>query len=242
MPPKNSVKLYLENGFYHLYNRGVDKRTIFQDNQDHKVFLHYLKFYLSPQPTLSEFLSTTALAGVTPTKFPAQTRIPESLYGKISLLAYCLMPNHFHLQVKQKEPYAIAKLILKVATNYSMYFNKKYKRVGHLFQGVYRAVLIDNDSQFLHLSRYIHLNPVPAVSAGVTPTKVNEYPYSSYLDYLGLRNTSWLNTQEILSFFKTAQSTKIHDYSSYQSFVEDYQKEENSPNLAGLTLEDPEEE
>lgn len=238
------MKLFVENGYYHIYNRGVDKRVIFQDDQDYKVFLYYLKYYLSPQPTLAELLSSSVPAGVTPVGITA-TRIPESLYGKISLLTYCLMPNHFHLQVKQKEINGISKLVLKIATNYSMYFNKKYKRVGRLFQGVYRAVLIKDDNQLIHLSRYIHTNPfLTSLTslAGVTPIRIEKYPYSSYGDYLGKRNSRWLNTLEVLSLFENAKNNKIFDYLSYKNFVDDYLNEKKQGNLEGLLLEDSEEE
>ena len=118
-----------------------------------------------------------------------------------------------------------------VCTNYVMYFNSKYERVGGLFQGKYKAALILDDPYLLHLSRYIHLNP----SEGSDP--LIEYPYSSYSYYLGKRNSNWVKPEEILAFFKTAQKISLKDCLSYQSFVEDY-KEGPEEILGELTLEE----
>jgi len=101
-----------------------------------------------------------------------------------------------------------------LGTKYSQYFNKKYDRIGYLFQGTYKAVLVEQDSYLLHLSRYIHRNPFK-----VTPLKD---AYSSYGDFLGIRKTAWIKSQKILEYFKTVQKTSMKDVHSYQSFVEDY--------------------
>src|SRR4030067_3065177 len=103
-----------------------------------------------------------------------------------------------------------------VTNNYSLCFKYGYDRVGPLFQGPYKAVLVENDNQLLHLSRYIHLNPATTKDS---PLRIT---YSSYADYLERKQTPWLKTEPILSFFKTAQKTKLRDMLSYQSFVEDY--------------------
>ena len=102
-------------------------------------------------------------------------------------------------------------------TKYSTYFNKRYQRIGSLFQGTYKAVLIDDENYLLHLSRYIHLNPFE--NAKDTPLHSH---YSSYGDYLDLRKTKWIDTSLILSFFKNTQKLHLKDILSYQSFVEDY--------------------
>lgn len=153
MPARNIVKTYIENGYYHAYNRGVEKRNIFLDEQDYSVFLHFLKQYLSPPQRKGIYLTMTGLDLVRPR--PIQT-----LYDEIDLLAYCLIPNHYHLLLEQKTIDGMTKLLRRLCTSYSMYFNKKYDRVGSLFQGTYKAALIDRDEYLLHLSRYIHLNPV----------------------------------------------------------------------------------
>ncbi len=191
MPAKNSVKQFIENGYYHLYNRGVEKRTIFKDKQDYAVFLHYIQKYLDPNPGSD----------------------PKSLAKEVDLIAFCLMPNHFHLQVKQKTKHGITKLIRAVCTSYTMYFNKKYDRVGTLFQGKYKAALILDDPYLIHLSRYIHLNP------GSDP---ESYPYSSYRYYLEQEKASWIKPEDILVFFRKINKLGSKSYFSYQDFVENF--------------------
>ena len=199
----------MENGYYHIYNRGVDKRTIFEDEKDHKVFLNLLKTYLSPPNSTDHPLSSII----------KRPRPLPCFYGKIQLLAFCLMPNHFHLLIKQTNKMDIADFVRSLCTTYSMYFNKRNKRSGTLFQSKYKAVLVETDSYLVHLSRYIHLNPL--VLTGSDP--VTEI-YSSYVYYLGTKNAIWVKPDEILGYFKTAQSTSLNDCLSYQSFVEDYKK------------------
>lgn len=228
MPGRNIIKTYVENGYYHLYNRGVEKRKIFLDDRDYKTFLFFLKRYLSPiEPRLEP---NEILHKVQPLK-----RL--DLSQEIKLLAYGLMPNHFHLLIKQKIADGITKLTRCVATSYSIYFNKRYERTGSLFQGNYKAVLVETDEQLLHLSRYMHLNILENKQYPLR--KMREIllnSYSSYGDYLGIRRTAWVHPEEILAFFKTAKRRNLKDILSYQSFVEDYAKEaEEMPE--NLTLE-----
>lgn len=206
MPSKHSIRFYTENGIYHVYNRGVEKRIIFQNSQDYKVFLHYLRRYLTEPP---------------PSEVGPRWRL--NLHKEIKLLAYCLMPNHFHLLIKQVTQTSLTTFMRCIINSYTKYFNKRYERVGSLFQGKFKAALVDTEQYLLHLSRYIHLNPIgheeTTRSDLVTLTK---YQYSSYQDYLGLRRTKWVHPQEILYYFKTASKTYFKDIFSYQSFVQDY--------------------
>lgn len=222
MPAKNILKEYLENGYYHIYNRGVEKRDIFLDKQDCTVFLHYLKMYLSPV----EELKTISTPNTRINRF-----IPLNLSRELDLLSFSLMPNHFHLQVKQYAKDAITKFMRRLITSYVVYFNKKYQRVGPLFQNRYKAVLIDNESFLLHLSRYIHLNPFHAQST------INFLSFSSYPYYLGKKQTSWMKPQEILGYFKSSLRKDMKDLLSYESFVQDY-KEDSGEILGNLTLEE----
>lgn len=157
MPAKNRTKLYLEDGYYHIYNRGVEKRLIFLDEQDYAVYLSYLKNYLIPKDEkgLSDKLSNPNTSYKEKDKILKLLRL-NNFYGEITLLAYCLMPNHFHFFIKQKSASSIDRFMNSLCTRYSMYFNKKYKRVGALYQGVYKAVTVDHDEQFIYLSKYIH--------------------------------------------------------------------------------------
>lgn len=234
MPAKNRIKTYIENGYYHVYNRGVEKRNIFLDDQDYRVFLHFLKFYLSPPQTnfkhpLRELTNSKLL------RVRAFSSFNHPLSQELELLAYCLMPNHFHLLLFQKTLTGMTKLLKSLLTNYAMYFNRKYQRTGHLFQDIYKAVLILEEPYLLHLSRYIHLNP--AELTAVTGTNPVKWPYSSYKYYLGKKKATWINPESILSFFKTASRTSLKDILSYQSFVEDY-KEDPREMLGNLIIEE----
>ena len=211
MPAKNRTKQYLKNGYYHIYNRGVNKRKIFKDEQDYKVFLSYLKEYLEPK---SEEELRKALE-----KAPYKDRgkitrklLLNNFSDKIKLLAYCLMPNHFHLLLKQMTERAIEAFMKSLGTRYVMYFNKRHKRVGGLFQGAYKAVLVETDEQLFHVSRYIHCNP----KEGLTQKSQTllEYPYSSLGAYVGKWKAGWLKPKEVLDYF-----SKEDKESDYKSFV-----------------------
>jgi putative transposase len=200
MPSPNIVKTYVDDSYYHVYNRGVEKRCIFLDDQDYKTFLSYLKFYLSPP----------LLRGETSKSFPSQELQNHS--QQILLLAYCLMPNHFHLFIKQKDAVAMSYFMRSLSTRYSMYFNKRYLRVGTLFQGVYKAAYIDHEMQYLYLSKYIHRNPL---ALGYTATNLKEYPYSSYRNYLGIIQQNWVHPEEIRDYF-----SQENHHTPYQEYVE----------------------
>lgn len=157
MASKNSRKTYAEQSYYHIYNRGVEKRHIFLDSQDYGVFLSYLKQYLSPkdEKALSAKLSNPTISAQEKDKVLKLLRL-NNFYNEIFLLAFCLMPNHFHFLIKQVGALSIDKFMNSLALRYAVYFNRKYKRIGGLFQDVYKAVSVETDEQLLHLSRYIH--------------------------------------------------------------------------------------
>ena len=229
MPAKNTIKQYLENGYYHLYNRGVEKRLIFLDEQDYSVFLAYLKEYLLPknENELYKSLSNPNISYKEKDKILKLLRL-NNFSDEITLLAYCLMPNHFHFFVKQKSHDSIDKFMQSLCTRYSIYFNKKYKRVGSLYQGVYKAVPVETEEQFLHLSRYIHKQAL--VLQGETLRGWRGQP-SSYENYIGLRKTDWLHPEEILEYFSNS-STSL----SYEAFVK--QEDNKSEMIKNISLEE----
>lgn len=203
--------------YYHIFNRGVEKRAIFLDTQDHIRFLELLYYYQfgDPKPSFSQ-----------------QKRFPKNNFENnpriIEITCYCLMPNHFHLDLKQLQENGIEQFLMKVLDSYTKYFNEKYKRVGPLFQGRFKSKIITNEEQLLHLTRYIHLNPC---SAGLV-NKPEDYEYSSYKEYIYYPQYKGIcNPKPILSFFKNPNAYKI--------FVEDnidYAKKLKE--IEHLTLED----
>ena len=219
MPARNRTKQYLENGYYHIYNRGVEKRLIFLDDQDYAVFLNYLKEYLLPkdEENLKERLSNPQTTYREKDKLLKLLRL-NNFYGEIIFLAYCLMPNHFHFFIKQKNSLSIDRFMQSLATRYSMYFNRKYKRVGFLCQDTYKAVLIDTEEQVIYLYKYIHKQAFihySSRSQGRTLRSQKQQP-SSYPEYLEKRKTEWIHPEDVLSYF-----SKTNPKLSYKTFVEE---------------------
>ncbi len=178
---------------------------------DYAFFLHLIKGALSP-PEKQKLFDEGIFR-------PRR----KNFYGKIDLLCYVLMPNHFHFILRQNDKSTITEFIRSILTSYSMYFNKKYGRVGALFQGVFKAIDIHEENHLLWLSRYIHLNPI----------NFTNYPYSSYDDYLQKKNTSWINKSLILDYFS---SNPLKKSKNYQEFVEN-KKNNEGMDLENLTLE-----
>lgn len=210
MPAKNVLKEYEEGGYYHVYNRGVEKRVIFVDEEDYHVFIGYLKTYLTPPDLRGLTLKDEGGRTISPSR-----RI-NNYAEEIQLIAYCLMPNHFHLMLRQTSAKGMAKFIQSILTKYVRYFNTKYSRVGGLFQGVYKTVHIKNEYQFTYLTKYIHRNPLPDNPTRSHLEGLREYKYSSYGNYLGLYKQNWVKTDDILSYF-----SKTNPRSTYQAFVEE---------------------
>ncbi|MCX6794162.1 MAG: transposase, partial [Candidatus Gottesmanbacteria bacterium] len=161
MPSRFQIKTYTENTFHHLFNRGVEKRPIFLDEKDYAVLLSYLKTYLSAKDDITLRAQATDPSVSWRERDQALRLLRmNNFYGTIRLLSYCLMPNHFHMVVWQKHGPGIDEFMNSLWTRYTMYFNRKYRRVGTLFQSVYKAVVVSSDEQLLHLTRYIHQNPI----------------------------------------------------------------------------------
>lgn len=200
MPAKNIVKFYIPNSIYHIYNRGVEKRKIFMDEQDYKVFLSYLREYLSA-PLQGETLQSRSLQ--------------SKYFEEINLLAFCFMPNHVHLLIKQKDKNSIKKFTQSIFTRYTMYFNKKYDRTGSLFQGAYRATNVINKDYLLDITRYIHRNPFK-----ITRELTN--CFSSYAHYLNQFNISWVKNKEVMDYFNESTFIKHNNIKDYRYFVEKF--------------------
>ena len=173
--------------YYHLYNRGVDKRKVFLNDRDYERFTFLLFACNDPRPFLNSQFHYRGLTSIEKLFDPARREL-------VDLVSFCLMPNHFHLLVRQKMDNGIPLFMQKLTTGYSMYFNQKQERSGALFQGTYKAIHIDNDMYLKHLTRYVHLNPAELVEPGwkehgIKNLKaihdfVSKYYWSSYADYL----------------------------------------------------------
>ncbi|MBU1085289.1 MAG: transposase [Candidatus Beckwithbacteria bacterium] len=202
MPPKNALKYYKAKSYYHIYNRGVAKQNIFNSEKDYKVFLSYLKIYLTPEDLQGQSLQV------------APSKQLKNYSETVNLLVYCLMPNHYHLLIFQKEKYNIADLMRSIGTKYSMYFNRTFKRTGPVFESRYKAVRIIEQNHLVYLSKYIHQNPLDVLPAR---TVLAGYKYSSYGNYLGKFSQSWVKPKKILDYFDS-----VNKLLSYKEFVEKF--------------------
>jgi len=171
-------RIEFPGAFYHVFARGNNKQTIFQDWQDYTVYLDRIERYFN--------------------------RYPFILY------AYALMSNHIHFAIETCE-IPLSKIMQGIQQSYALYVQKKYKTVGRLFQGPYRAVLYDKEEFALTLVRYIHRNPVDAHMV----EKAELYPWSSHRAYLNLAHCCFLNKHTVLGIFPTDEVKAIQSFNEY---------------------------
>lgn len=187
---------------YHIYNRGVEKRDIFLDDQDRLRCIHDLFEFNDLEPA-DKFLKYSEV------KLPKVERNPRKLI--VEILTFYLGNNHFHLMLRQKKENGITLFMRKFGTGYTNYFNQKYERVGSLFQGPFKASLIKTESHFIHLPYYIHLNALDSITPEWRDRKIKDidkaikfldsYRWSSHLDYLGKKNFPSVTQREFLMEF-----------------------------------------
>lgn len=188
MPRRNVQKSDIAETYYHAYARGTSKQPIFLDTSDFKYFIGLFERYLSLQPKIGK----------------SHLGYPH-FHGKVELLAYCLMNNHFHLLLYQKVEGSMSLFMKSVMSSYCMYFNLKYKKSGSIYESTYKASLINSDSYLSHISRYIHLNP----------RYWQRYKYSSLKYYLSLESVEWLDMAKVKELFSGPDE--------YMDFLKDYE-------------------
>lgn len=185
---------FISGQYYHVYNRGVDKRTVFLR------YGHYHRFI----STIDSILNT---GSATPRLKYNQSL---ALKLKVEIIAYTLMPNHYHFLIKQLLDDGITEFMHKLDTSYTKYINLNLHRTGRLFENTFKAKRLENDEIFLHVARYIHLN---AIIARVVPS-LELWPWSSYLETIGKRESSFCNINEILKYFPESNAQQ-----TYEDFV-----------------------
>jgi len=171
--------------YYHIYNRGTDKRIVYLDERDRLRFLVLLYITNSNKAIhVSDYIGK---------QYPDFFNV-ERGNTLVDIGAYCLMPNHFHILVRAKDDRGISTFMLKLLTAYTMYFNKKHQRTGSLFEGTFRAKHVDDDTYLRYLFAYIHLNPIKIVDTHGWEKKnlsnekkakefLDSYNFSSYKNY-----------------------------------------------------------
>jgi len=182
---------------YHVYNRGVEKRRIFEEEADYGRLIRCL-FELNDENPVQKLYIPLRLKSqeIPEAKLPELTRKPRKLL--VEILAFCFMPNHYHFLLREKQEHGISTFMHKLGTGYTNFFNQKYERVGSLFQGPYKIIHITDNTHFLHLPHYIHLNPLDLILPEWRNGSVKDleaafkflesYRWSSLLDYLGKKN------------------------------------------------------
>lgn len=167
----------VNNCVYHVFNKSIEGFRIFNHESDFLRFISLLSYYRFANVPVkhSKLLELTSYE---------QVEILDYLVGRgnklVEIVAYCLMPTHFHLILKQLIDNGISKFISQIQNSYSHYFNTKYDRKGPLWQGYFKNVQVVTDAQLLHLTRYIHLNPV---IGGLVDNPI-KWDFSSYKEYL----------------------------------------------------------
>jgi putative transposase len=193
--PRRIEPLEVES-FHHIYNRGVAKQSIFLCDSDYYQVLECIKYYQYVDPPIR-------LAKLKDLKQEHQMELWRDLYltgtKQVDIIAFVLMPNHWHFLLKQNIDNGISKFLSLTSNSYTKYFNTRYHRVGYLFQGPFKSVRVESEEQLLHLSRYIHLNPT--VSNIVPIKELFKYKWSSFNDYLS-PIPSFTSPQIVLNYFK----------------------------------------
>lgn len=213
----NRKLIFANEEIYHVYNRGVERRPVFMDKKEHQRaadLLGYYRFANLPM-RYSQLLSLPS---------PAQETIWERMRKENNyealIFVYCLMPNHFHLVVKQLTDGGISRFLANFTNSYTKYFNTKHHRVGSLFQGPFKAVYVETDEQLLHLTRYVHLNPV--ASFIIKLNDLESYPWSSFPEYIGKNKTGICDTTWVQAHFATTQRYRkfVYDQAGYAQELE----------------------
>ncbi len=212
---------FIKGEYYHIYNRGIDKRIVFESKEDYKRFVILL--YISNSTDRVRLDNLTLYCHLN-FKEIMSLKIESPI---VSIGAWCLMPNHFHILIREEVEGGITKFMRKIATGYSMYFNKKYDRRGALFGGVFKSKLIGTDDNYMrYLFSYIHLNPLDisfsgwendkSVSSQTIRNFLNSYEHSSYLDYLRVPRleNKIINYKNFPEYFENSKS--------FQNFVENF--------------------
>ena len=211
---------------YHIFNRSIDRKPIFRRKHDNDRVMDTLNFYrFSDVPIrLSYFLRWSE-----DQKSKTLNMLKKEGKVIVSILGFCLMPNHFHLLLRQESEGGISTFLSQFQNSFTRYFNTRYTRTGHLFEGQFEAVRIETEEQLIHVSRYIHLNLYTSYIVK-TFKDLTSHPYSSFAEYLGTRE-GFCTKKTILSHFKNSK-----DYRNFVFDRADYQRALSE--IKHLTLED----
>ncbi len=231
---------FINNEIYHVYNRGVEKRNVFLEKRDYFRFISCLREFNDINPALPSNIRYLIRNPSQITQDRLEVQLPNmnahSAEPLVEILAFCLMPNHYHLLVRQLLDDGVPKFMQKLGTGYTNYFNQKNKRVGSLFQGRFKAILVEKEEHLRYLPLYIHLNPLDLIAPEWREDELKNqssaieylesYRWTSYLDYIGTKNFPNVINKEALfnilggdrnlknqteDFIKTFKSVDLQD-------------------------------
>ncbi|MFY9462809.1 MAG: transposase [Candidatus Sungiibacteriota bacterium] len=207
--------IFREDNIYHLCSRGVEKRKIFLQEKYYFRFVHDLYEFNDEAPADNLYYKTQAIQSYEAR--PHKHRNKRKLL--VELLAFTLMPNHYHLLVRQIQENGIVRFLHKLGGGYATYFNQKYRRTGSLFEGRFKSVLVERQAHFIHLPFYIHANPLDLkfptwrkhelAKPQEAMKFLENYRWSSFPDYIGKKNfPSVTQRQFLLQFFGGSEAYK----------------------------------
>ena len=221
----------LVNGeIYHIVVRAVEDSKLFRDEKDYLRKIHNLFEFNDSNPTKWQYRQYYENGSRDIIKREKRNLLSE-------ILTFCLMPNHIHLLVRQLVDGGISKFMRKIGAGYGIYYNNKYKRSGHIFQGKYRAVHVKSDQQLQTVFVYIHTNPVSLImpdwkEKGIKDVDrainfLESYKWSSYPDYLQNKNFPSLTSREFLT--ETIGGVEpcrelVNDWLKYKKELADFEK------------------
>lgn len=207
----------ISNYYYHVYNRSIASQPIFTCKRDYARFFELINYY-KYQDFPGSFSKFKKLSR--DQREDVLSRLAKSNDVFVEMICFCLMPTHFHFLLKQVKDKGVSVYLSNLQNSYTRYFNQKYERIGPLFQGPFKSVLVQTEHQLLHLSRYIHLNPY---SSGIAKDseQLESYPWSSLPEYLELKETSKMCQKDVI----WASFGNLENYKNFVFDHKDYQKE-----------------
>lgn len=221
---------------YHVLNRGIDERKLFLDSQDYVRFIHNLFEFNDVAPALESTRRNTSGTNVGPPRSHIRKRLVE-IHG------WCLMKDHYHLLISELIEGGLVKFMMKVNVGYAKYYNERYGRHGHLFQGKTKKIHIEHEAHFLYILHYLHLNPLDYLpgakkwrerekssikNAREALKYLSKYRWSSYLDYRDTKNFPSILTKDL---FENAPG-------EYKKAIEKYLKDtETTSEIDSIVLE-----
>ncbi len=205
---------------YHIFNKSIDHKKIFHNTTDKIEFLNVIRYY-SYKDTYLRFSLYKKLPSARKEMY--DDMVFQTDNRLINILAYCIMPTHYHLLLRQRTDYGISRYLSQVQNSFTRYHNTRHKRSGHIFIHSFKAVHISSEDQFKHVSRYIHLNPYSGKLVK-TKNEVLSYEWSSCREYVNSEQTFLIsNPSLILSCFQNnSEKYKkfLLDHADYQRMIE----------------------